>query len=566
MCKHLYIYACAVILALCTACNGLTKSTEVGPYTINVIDNNVYHIQDFNSEYPGGEQFDEQGNKTHFNNCSDIYLIVGEESALLIDLSNRITWADNAEESLKQIVAERIEDKPLTITFTHNHGDHTGMLSAFINSDVHFALPEEDFSQMAVRFSKDKYHLYNEGYMFDLGGTKVEAVAVPGHTAGSMVFYLHGRDILFTGDAIGSGHGVWIFNTDGFSKYVRAVPHLIAWLNNPEHKVNLEKLRIYGGHYWQRDWLPELGKKEMGMDYLNDMKELLDQIENGTATTTPSGLDHQTLDTYFKNGSAIVVWNAKQAEDFSKIYPEKMVYRDEDVVFRQIDEHTWVGNGHLVYNESVYLIEGETQALLIDAGTVMPNLDKAVATLTDKPVLVALTHAHGDHAGAIDCFPEIFINPVDSNLLKNQTNYKGEVRYLSDGLTIDLGGRQIEVMYTPGHTSGSTTFFDIERHYGFSGDAFGSTNLLLFEGTFKQLIETTTRTAEYMQQNGIEKLYPGHYQGNPETLQRILDEKKMSEEVLSGKRKGMPNNTSGLNSYIYDYGVHIRYNDPQALQ
>lgn len=555
-----------IALAFLTACNCQNKIEEVGPYTIKVIDNNVYHIQDFNSEYPGGEQFDEQGNKTHFNNCSDIYLIVGEKSALLIDLSNRITWADNAEESLKQIVADRTEGKPLTITFTHNHGDHTGMLPAFIDADVHFALPQEDFAQMAARFPKEKYNLYNEGYVFDLGGTKVEAIAVPGHTAGSMVFYLHGRNILFTGDAIGSGHGVWIFNTDGFNNYVRAVPHLIAWLNNPEHQVNLDKLRIYGGHYWQRDWLPELGKKEMGMDYINDMKELLDQIENGTAETTPSGLDNRMLDTYFRNGSAIVVWNAEQAKQYSSIYPEKMVYRDEDVVFRQIDEQTWVGNGHLVYNESIYLIEGETNALLIDAGTVMPNLDKAVAALTDKPVWVALTHAHGDHAGAIDCFPVLLINPADSALLKRQKPYDGEIRYLSDGMTIDLGGRQIEVLFTPGHTAGSTTFFDLERKYGFSGDAFGSTNLLLFEGTFKQLIETTTRTAEYMQKNGIDYLYPGHYQGNPETLQRILDEKKMSEEVLSGKRKGLPNNTSGLNSYIYDYGVHIRYNHPEALQ
>ena len=43
-------------------------------------------------------------------------------------------------------------------------------------------------------------------------------------------------------------------------------------------------------------------------------------------------------------------------------------------------------------------------------------------------------------------------------------------------------------------------------------------------------------------------------------------EKKMSEEVLSGKRQGLENNTSGLNRYIYDYGVYIRYNDPEALQ
>lgn len=258
--------------------------------------------------------------------------------------------------------------------------------------------------------------------------------------------------------------------------------------------------------------------------------------------------------------------SADEAVQTAETTAEEVVYSDEDVVFRQIDEHTWVGNGHLVYNESLYLVEGEEKALLIDTGTRIPNLDKIVATLTDKPIMVALTHLHGDHAGSAGCFSEVWVNPNDTVLISGHNVYNGTINYLADGEIIDLGGRQIEVMYTPGHTPGSTTFFDKARHYGFSGDAFGSTNLLLFTGTFKQLIETTTRTAEYMQQHGIEKLYPGHYQDNPETLQRILDEKKMSEEVLSGKRQGLENNTSGLNRYIYDYGVYIRYNDPEALQ
>ena len=29
----------------------------------------------------------------------------------------------------------------------------------------------------------------------------------------------------------------------------------------------------------------------------------------------------------------------------------KVVYQDDEVVFRQLDEHTWIGNGHRVYNE-----------------------------------------------------------------------------------------------------------------------------------------------------------------------------------------------------------------------
>ena len=271
MYKHLTLFVAVVVSALLTACGGKNQSIEFGPYTITVINPNVYHIQDFNSSYPGGEIFDEAGQLTHFNNCSDIYLLVGEKKALLIDLSNNIKWADNADEALKQLVAERIGDKPLTITFTHNHGDHTGMLPAFLNAGVHFALPQADFEALAQRFPDEDYTFYNEGEIFDLGGMKVEAIAVPGHTSGSMVFYLHGENILFTGDAIGSGHGVWIFNEEGFTNYLSAVPHLIAWIKNPEHKVNPYELHIYGGHYWQRDWLPELGDEEMGMDYLCDM-------------------------------------------------------------------------------------------------------------------------------------------------------------------------------------------------------------------------------------------------------------------------------------------------------
>ena len=562
--KSTFLLSLAIALAACSP----AKDVEVGPYTVSVIGKNVYHIQDFNHENPAGETFDADGKLTHFNNCSDIYLVVGEQEALLIDLSNPIDWADNAAESLRGLVAERTAGKPLTIAFTHNHGDHTGMLPAFLEEDVRFALPEKDFTRLADRFPTDRYRFINEGEVFDLGDCQVEAIAVPGHTDGSTVYLLQGRDLLFTGDAIGSGHGVWIFNENGFNQYVSAVPHLIAALE--ERGVNPDKLKVYGGHYWQKDWLKLPKGRELGMDYICDMKAVLDEIEAGTAATESSNLGRPNLDTYFRHGLAIVTWNTKEAEKHRRQYAETFVYRDADIVFRRIDEHTWEGNGHLVYNESVYVVEGNDKALVIDAGTSMPHLDKAVNALTDKPVMLAVTHGHGDHVGGAVCFPEVWIHPADTALISGgRHSYKGTIHYLSDGQVIDLGGRQIEVLHTPGHTSGSVTFFDKERHYGFSGDAFGSTNLLLFTGPFSTLIETTSRTADYMQKNGIEKLYPGHYHGdNPETLQRVLDEKRMSQEVLNGKRKGTkdPSATNGLNSYLLDYGVYIRYNDPEALR
>ena len=555
----------AFALALLAAC-AAPKDVEVGPYTVSVIEKNVYHIQDYNSTNPAGESFDAEGNKTHFNNCSDIYLFVGTDAALLLDLSNPVNWADNAAESLRDIVWERAGGLPLTVTFTHNHGDHTGMLPAFVNDPgVQFALPQIDFARLADRFPEERTRFFDEGEIFDLGGLKLEAIGVPGHTDGSMVYLLQGRDLLFSGDAVGSGHGVWLFNANNFDNYVSAVPYLIEVLE--ERGVNEKRLKIYGGHYWQKDWLNLPKGTELGMQYLRDMKALCDEIESGTAATEPSNLGRPGLETYFRHGDAIITWSAEQAEQFRNQYPEKFVYRDADIVFRQIDEHTWEGNGYQVYNESVYVVEGEDKALVIDAGAYMPHLDEAVAKLTDKPVMVALTHGHGDHVGGIVCFPEVWIHPADIPMIaRDGKGYQGEIHELNDGDVIDLGGRRIEVLHTPGHTSGSITFFDKEHHYGFSGDAFGSTNLLLFVPSFSTLIETCTRTADYMQKNGIEKLFPGHYGGpNVETLQRVLDEKKMSQELLAGKRQGVAENANGLNRYIRDYGVTIRYTDPDAL-
>lgn len=567
--KLFYISVAAIILAAASSCQR-QSDIEVGPYTVSVISDGVWHIQDCCSSNPAGESFDENGEKTHFNNCSDIYLVTGETGALLIDLSNELE-DENAVESLRSIVAERIGEKPLTITITHNHGDHTGMYCAYKEDpDVFFSLPATDFRKVVAglpEMTEGRFELYNEGKIFDLGGVQVEAVCVPGHTDGSMVFFLKGRDIMFSGDAIGSGHGVWIFNADAFDNYYFAVPHLIEYIENPENGIDKTKLKIFGGHYWQRDWFDLEDGEELGYSYIEQMDELLDQIVAGTASTEPSGLGRPGLDTYFRNGNAIVTWSAEQAARYSKLYSEPIVYRGPDVIFRQIDEHTWEGNGHMVYHESVYIIEGEERALLLDAGTDIKNLDKIVAGITSKPVTLMATHVHGDHTGsAVALFPELWINPADTVQFGRQT-CPVPVKYLSDGEKIDLGGRTIEVMFTPGHTPGSVTFFDKERAYGFSGDSFGSTNLLLTCG-FKTLLSTTTKAAAYMQENGIVKLYPGHYHGdNPETLQRVLDEKKMSEEMLSGKRKGISEaGMGGLNTQITDFGVTIRYNAETALK
>ncbi|MDR1004926.1 MAG: MBL fold metallo-hydrolase [Prevotellaceae bacterium] len=246
-------------------------------------------------------------------------------------------------------------------------------------------------------------------------------------------------------------------------------------------------------------------------------------------------------------------------------YKEKEVFRNNDVVFRQIDAHTWAGNGHLVANESLYLIEGNDRALLIDAGTRIEHLDKIVAGITKKPVTLIATHVHPDHTGdPVKYFPVMYLNPADTvSIPRIMPQYKGELRFLKDGEVIDLGGRKITVLFTPGHTPGSTIFMDNAAGYGFSGDAFGSTNLLL-SMDFSTLLATCKKTDAYMTRHHIRFLYPGHYMGtNVETHQRIKDMITISQEMLSGKRKGNenPNGSMGLNRIVTDFGVRINYNE-----
>ena len=121
----------------------------------------------------------------------------------------------------------------------------------------------------------------------------------------------------------------------------------------------------------------------------------------------------------------------------------KVVYQDDAVVFRQLDDHTWIGNGHRVYNESLYLVEGSERALLIDAGTHIPELDKIVAKITSKPVTMMATHAHGDHVGGVGPFPEVYLNAGDMPIevvapMKNLSGFSAKYSICASGMSCAL--------------------------------------------------------------------------------------------------------------------------------
>ena len=150
----------------------------------------------------------------------------------------------------------------------------------------------------------------------------------------------------------------------------------------------------------------------------------------------------------------------------------------------------------------------------------------------------------------------------------NVRRYKGEIKYLADGQIIDLGGRKLEVMFTPGHTSGSVTFFDKANHYGFSGDAFGSTNLLVFT-YLSNVVASATKVEKYIKDNDIKFLFPGHYSGdNLESPKRVSDLKEMCQEVLDGKRQGIKSdgNNGGNDMMIEDRGVRVTFSSKNGIK
>ena len=260
----------------------------------------------------------------------------------------------------------------------------------------------------------------------------------------------------------------------------------------------------------------------------------------------------------------ILFKNIAFSQDSLKI-EGKIVFSNDDVIFHQIDEHTWVGSGHELWHESLYLIEGNDKSVLIDAGTNIKDLDKIVSSITSKPVMLIATHVHPDHTGpSINCFPEIYINPGDKDLIPMYMNkYQGIVKYLKNKEIIDLGNRQLEVVYTPGHTKGSTTFIDKNAGYGFSGDSFG-TGLLLLSVDFSTFIASCEKISSIMEGNKVKYLYTGHHNNNNmETLDKIKDMLTLSQKVLSGNIKGYanPDNTHGLNLAVDGSGYRIIYNE-----
>lgn len=318
--KHFKVVIALLVSVFFMQCQpkveGLAKAIEIGPYTVTEIGPGVYNIAECTAANPAGAQLDSTGKIIGYNNVSDIYLVVGNEKALLIDLANNQQRKDStANESLRKIFYDRAKGKEKIITITHAHGDHVGMMPAFIDEkDVHFWVPAADFKGQES-FPKERTEFFEDGASVDLGGRIVSSLLLPGHTIGSTVFFLPDQNYIFSGDALGSGNGVWLFNYDGFIEYKKSISKLIDYIEDKSHGLDLTKVILWGGHYFQKGDVEELN-----INYIYDMRTLIRLMGFGRAEGIPTNNTGHAgyLNTNFKYSSAVITWNDEDCKRYQE--------------------------------------------------------------------------------------------------------------------------------------------------------------------------------------------------------------------------------------------------------
>lgn len=161
-----------------------------------------------------------------------------------------------------------------------------------------------------------------------------------------------------------------------------------------------------------------------------------------------------------------------------------------------------------------YLVVGTEAALLLDLTVDRKGLWQYACGVTDKPVRLALSHAHIDHIYHIEQQEEVWVHPADEVLLREGCFFQPPVtgslhiHHLNDGDRIDLGGRTLDVIHFPGHTDGSILLLDHTTRTLLSGDTIAR-RLLYGMHSFVPL-ENFCRKLKELEARDFDVIYSAH--------------------------------------------------------
>lgn len=167
-------------------------------------------------------------------------------------------------------------------------------------------------------------------------------------------------------------------------------------------------------------------------------------------------------------GSLAVSWMHGSPDCAQNTEPEWQVhaYNDSLHVIRQNMCETFEA-------PFVYVIQGATSALLIDTGATSTTTlrDTVRGLIGDKQLIVAHSHAHGDHVASDSRFtgqPNTTV--VGTTIAAIQAQFAIATWPTSPG-SIDLGGRMLDVLGIPGHHAAHIAIYDRKTGLLFTGDS-----------------------------------------------------------------------------------------------
>jgi glyoxylase-like metal-dependent hydrolase (beta-lactamase superfamily II) len=148
-----------------------------------------------------------------------------------------------------------------------------------------------------------------------------------------------------------------------------------------------------------------------------------------------------------------------------------------------------------------YLIVGTKQAVLFDTGMGIGDIHSLVSRMTSRPIVVLNSHTHNDHVGGnwqfnfvfgmdtaftrtnakgsredaqAELGPDMICGELPKNF--NRAAYATKPWHISmavhDGFRINLGGRTVEIIATPGHTPDAICLIDRANGLLFTGDTY----------------------------------------------------------------------------------------------
>jgi hydroxyacylglutathione hydrolase len=187
---------------------------------------------------------------------------------------------------------------------------------------------------------------------------------------------------------------------------------------------------------------------------------------------------------------------------------------DPEIQVHEYDEHTFIlrQNKAIDYEAPfMFLMFGNTQAVLVDTGAtesaaffplrqVVDDLVERWLTVhprDDYGLLVLHTHAHGDHVAGDGQFvgrPDTLL--VDAGL----SSARAYVGFEDEGdeiAHVDLGGRVLDCLATPGHDAAADTFYDRYTGHLLTGDTVYRGRLYIEDWTaFRDTINRLITFAE----------------------------------------------------------------------